>query len=858
MVSKVLKQEKPDYLGVCFDTAAPTFRHEEYKEYKANRDEPDESLVSQFPIVDKVTEAWGLPSIRKDGFEADDIIATLARLGQKEGCDVLILSGDKDILQLVGNGIRVRDEIRHVDYDPEKVEKRYGISPDQLVDLLALMGDKVDNVLGVPGVGEKTAAKLLQASKTLEGIYSNLNGERPKLKKSLIDFKEAVFRNRGLIKLREDVPLGLKLKDLVIQPPNRETLSKFISELEFKGEFYGLDAAQVEAASTLQKNEKRKVHVVMSLNDLAGLEKAIGACQFLSYDLETTGLDKKKCDLVGISISIKENEAWYIPLGHQYLGAPQQLTWERVKGVIGKLLMSMDVMKIGHNLKFDNAIMKRFGVQVCGPQFDTMVALYCLEPDRPTYGLKKLAGDLLGEKMTEISDLIGKKNERTFESVEIEKAAAYAGADSEVTFRLYSILSERLKKEKLEPLFYKLEMPLVEVIQDMEIQGIKINTQHLHEIKKKFEKERGELQAEVFKLAGEEFLLTSPKQLSHILFEKLKLPVVKKTKTGFSTNEEVLRKLSKEHPICEKIIAFRELAKLISTYVDSLLNLADPETDRVHTSFHQTGTTTGRLSSSDPNLQNIPVRSEYGREIKKSFIASDGNIFISADYSQIDLRALAHMSGDPVLVKTFKLGGDIHTATAAEVFHVDMAKVSKEMRQAAKAINFGIVYGQQAFGLSQSLGIEFDQAKEFIEKYFERYSGVKTWIENTLETARQTKTVETLAGRRRPVPDISSSNGMVRGFAERVAMNTPIQGTSADIIKAAMVKLYHEFNIKGLKGKMLVQVHDELLFDVPQNECETIIPVIKKEMENAFQLRVPLIVDIKKGINWNDMEGLAA
>lgn len=856
MISKVLKDEKPDLLGVCFDTAAPTFRHESYVEYKATRSELDPNLGFQLPLVKDLADAWGLPCVCMDGFEADDVIATLTAWGAKADMNVIIMSGDKDILQLVTDKVHVKDEIKKIEYDPAKVQERFGFPASGLIDYFCLTGDKVDNVLGVPGVGEKTASKLISEHKSLEGIYADMNGNSPSLKEKLIANKDRVFQNRHLIELRKDVPLGIGLDDLEIKSPKPE-LAEMMRRFEFRGDVFGIGvgAAVVEqTTSALTENTTRKVNVVMTNDQLKTLAAKLAAAKRISYDLETDSLDKFRCSIVGLAVSVEKDESWYIPVGHSYVGAPAQLPWETVKAAVGPAFTDKKILKCAQNMKFDNTILAAKGLQVEGPFFDTMVAAYCINPGRTGFGLKDLAADYLNERMTRIEELIGKgKDMVTFTRVPIEKAAPYAAADAEVTLRLMDFLAPKLAEENVGDLFGKLEMPLVEVIQAMEKNGILIDADYLRGVGKQFTDQKASIEKEIFAIAGEEFVLNSPKQLARILFEKLKLPPSKKTKTGFSTDEDVLIKLAKENPICEKIIACRELSKLSSTYVDSILDLIDTETGRVHTSFNQTGTITGRLSSTNPNLQNIPIRTENGRLIRKAFIASPGNVLVSADYSQIDLRSLAHMSGDPVLVKTFKAGGDVHAATASEMFQVPFDQVTADQRRSAKAINFGIVYGQQAFALAQSLGIPVETAREFINKYFERYAGVRAWIEGTLAEARKAGVVTTLAGRKRRVDEINAPNAFTRGFAERVAVNTPIQGTSADIIKFAMIRIQRELNESGTKTKMLVQVHDELLFDVPKAETKKILPMIRSAMEEAYKLEVPLVVDIKTGANWNDM-----
>jgi DNA polymerase-1 len=851
MISKVLKEDTPDFVGVCFDTAAPTFRHEQSVEYKATRSETDDALLKQLPVAEDLVAAWGLPGLKKDGFEADDVIATLAVAAEKAGMDVLILSGDKDILQLVSERVHVRDEIKRIEFGPTQVRDRYGFAPSQLVDYLCLLGDKIDNVPGVPGVGDKTASKLIAAHGSLEGIYEHLDANPPSLKEKLLAHKDRVFSNRSMINLKTDVPV-MDVEKLTWRSYDEAALRPLLARLEFRGGLFGVPETVSEPDRPV--NSTRVVHTVMTPGQLSQLDKKMAAAERLSYDLETDDLNTRMCGIVGVAISIAANESWYIPVGHRYLGAPAQLPWAQVHDVLKPHLQNPLKLKCGQNLKFDNAILARCGIEVKGPMFDTMLAAFCAVPGRNGFGLKDLAADFLNERMTRIDELIGAKKSPTFAEVSIEQAAPYAAADAEVVWRLVDVFLPLLKKEEVENLFHNLEMPLVPILQKMETAGISIDVPYLEALGKTFEIEQRQIESDIHGMAGESFVINSPKQLSRILFEKLNLPVIKKTKTGMSTDEDTLNKLADKHPIGARIIAYRELGKLISTYVQSLLDQRDPQTNRVHTSFNQTGAVTGRLSSSDPNLQNVPIRSENGRKIRRAFISGPGSILISADYSQIDLRALAHISGDPALIETFKQGGDVHLATASQMFHVALDQVTPDMRRSAKAINFGIVYGQQAYALSQSLGIELATAKDFIAKYFERYAGVRAWIESILAEARKTGFVQTIAGRRRRVPDINSTNAQARGFSERVAMNTPIQGSSADIIKYAMIRVDKRIAEEDLKTRMLLQVHDELVFEVPEQEEGRVLPVIREAMESAFTLSVPLVADIKTGRNWNDMQ----
>jgi DNA polymerase-1 len=715
-----------------------------------------------------------------------------------------------------------------------------------------LLGDKIDNVPGVPGVGEKTASKLIATHGSLEGVFEHLNDNPPSLREKLAANKDRVIGNRDLIRLKTDVPAPA-VETFTWKTYDEAALRPLLERLEFRGGLFGVpDSVAPEPATPL--NTTRVVHTVMDTATLQQLGKKLAQATRLSYDLETDDLNTRRCGIVGVAISVQADESWYIPVGHRYLGAPAQLPWNEVSAAIKPYLESPTLLKCGQNLKFDNTILERCGIRVQGPQFDTMLAAFCAAHGRNSFGLKDLAADFLNERMTRIDELIGAKKVPTFSEVAIERAAPYAAADAEVAWRLVDVFTPMLKSENVESLFNDLEMPLVPILQKMENTGIAIDAPYLDALGKSFAVEQRGIESEIHTMAGEPFTINSPKQLARILFEKLELPVIRRTKTGISTDEDVLTKLADKHPIGARIIAYRELGKLLSTYVQGLLEECDPLTGRVHTSFNQTGAVTGRLSSSDPNLQNIPIRSENGRKIRRAFISPPGTILVSADYSQIDLRVLAHISGDPVLIEAFHNSGDIHLATASQMFHVPLDQVTPEMRRSAKAINFGIVYGQQAYALSQSLGIELGVAREFIAKYFERYAGVRTWIDNGLAEARTVGVVQTLAGRRRRVPDINSSNAQARGFAERVAMNTPIQGSSADIIKYAMIRVDRTLREEELKTRLLLQVHDELVFEVPEQEEGRVLPVIKEAMESAFKLKVPLVADIKTGRNWNDME----
>lgn len=852
MLQKILRQYKPDYLAVCFDTAAPTFRHKAYADYKATRKKTDDALVFQLPLARDMAEAWGLPVCGVDGYEADDVIATLAQQGVEDGLRVVIVTADKDALQMVDDKISVLNEGKNLVYTPEEVEKKYGLKPGQLVDYFALLGDASDNVPGVPGVGEKTATQILQQYGTLEKALAHTGEIKGSLGKKLEANKDQAIMSKQLVTLDRRVPLGLAMKDCVACPADAQRLQGLLKRFEFNallGELAGSAAAGAKS--------ERRVRVVQSDEDFQALSRALTKAGELSVDVETTGLYPLASGLVGISLAVKPGEAWYVPVGH--LEVPDRAAaLARARAVLGPFLADEKLPKIGHNLKFDLLVLRRNGLPVNGLSFDTLLASYCLNPSRQSHGLKDLARDVLGEFMTPISDLIGKGAKQiTMDQVPVRAAADYAGADAEVTLRLKQDFAPRLTEMKLEKLFHDVEMPVMAILADMEETGLRVDMPYLEQLRGQFEKDIAGLEKKIHDLAGQEFNLNSSRQLSFLLFEKLKLPVVRRTKTGYSTDEDVLQKLSAQHALPAQMVRYRELAKLKSTYIDALLGLADPKTHRVHTSFNQAVAATGRLSSSDPNLQNIPIRTEEGRRIRRAFVPEKGWVFLSADYSQIDLRVLAHIAGDQALTQAFRQGGDIHTATARDIFHLEPGEaVTDDQRRVAKSVNFGIVYGQTAFGLSQQLGIELAQAKDYIEKYFARYPGVKKWMEEILEKARRDGYVTTLLNRVRYLPEIKAPNQAVRAFAERTAMNTPIQGTSADIIKVAMRDIAALLRKKKSPARMVLQVHDDLLFETPADQLQELGGLVRGAMENAVKLDVPLLVDLKTGPHWASMEKL--
>ncbi len=880
MLLKIVKENRPDYMAVCFDTAAPTFRHVSYAEYKATRKKTDNELIFQLPLAQDLVTSWGFPAVALDGFEADDVIATLARRGKEEGLRVVVVTADKDAMQLVDDDILVLNESRNVLYNAKEVEAKYGLRPDQMVDYFALTGDASDNVPGVPGVGPKTATQLLQQYGTLDEILSHAADLKGSLKEKMQTHRELVLKSRELVILDRKAPISVEPIHCEMRPPDREKLTEFFKRLEFNkllDEILSSDkpgarpmaiarathapapeAEMPAAVAAPPKNSSRVVRLVLTEDDFRDLDEMLASAKELSLDVETTGLDSMQCGLVGISLSMNPGEAWYIPWAHDDQADKQEFIHEQTRKILAPVLADPKLPKVGQNLKYDVMVLRCHGMPVEGIQFDTLIASYCLNPSRATHNLKDLARDLLNESMTRIEELIGKGAKQIpMNRVASATAADYAGADSEVALRLKQYMAPQIEEKKLGKLYYDVEMPLVRILTDMEQTGVRVDVPYLQELQRIFTSDIGGLEKEIYQLAGQDFNINSPKQLSTILFEKLQLPIVRKTKTGASTDEEVLRKLSSQHPLPAKIVDYRELAKLKSTYIDALLQMIHPKTDRVHTSFNQAVAATGRLSSSDPNLQNIPIRTEQGRRIRRAFIAAKGCVLLSADYSQIDLRVLAHVSGDKALSDAFRRGGDIHKATAREIFGLkENDPVTSDQRRVAKTVNFGIVYGQTAFGLSQQLGIPNAQARDYIDTYMLRYAGVKDWIAKILDQARRDGYVTTLLNRIRYLPEINASNQAVRGFAERTAMNTPIQGTSADIIKVAMRDVDALLREGKFKSKMLIQVHDELLFEVPKDELKRVTPLLKRTMEDAMKLDVPIVVDAKFGVNWLEMEAV--
>jgi DNA polymerase-1 len=846
MLLKLIEDCNPKYTGMFFDAKGPTFRHEMYADYKANRPPMPEDMAAQIPYIKKITAAFQLPIIEMQGFEADDLIGTYARIAEKNGYSVVMVTGDKDFIQLVTNQATIWDPMKDVTIDAESVKKSYGVAPSQMIEVMGLSGDTVDNIPGVPGIGQKTALNLIQNFGSMLALYQAVDSiTQKKQRENLITFQDQAFLSRDLVTIDTQVPVSGDLKVFEIGPPDADALSEMFKTLEFR---------QLQYAVSVKTDLSQKDYkAILEMDELAKLITRLKSARIFALDTETTSQDPMKARLVGLSFALQANEAFYIPCGHDYLGAPGQLGITEVLKHLRPILEDPAIKKIGQNIKYDWIVLSRHGVNLEGADFDTMVASYLLNPSKRAHNLDQIAMDFLGHKTISYQEVTGKgKNAISFNKVLLEKAVPYACEDADITLMAKDVLMPRLQEIGLTDLMENVEMPLVPVLLRMEMQGTCVDIERLHELSKAFEHQLEALEASIYGLAGEEFNIKSSQQLGNILFNKLNLPVLKKTKkkTGYSTDVDVLTRLAEEHEMPALVLKHRTLTKLKSTYADALIDLVHPETGRIHTSYNQTVTATGRLSSSDPNLQNIPIRTEEGMEIRRAFVPRKGWRLVSADYSQVELRILAHYSDDQILIQAFIRDEDIHTRTASEVFQVSPSAITTELRRQAKAINFGIIYGMSAYGLSKQLGLSHKMAKTYIDNYFTRYEGVKRFIDQTLVEVHRLKQTTTLLGRIRLLPDISSANNNVRQAAERTAINTPIQGSAADLIKLAMINIDSAFRDKKLKSAMLLSVHDELVFEVPSEELDTVTHLVKEIMEDIWDLKVPLKVNVAVGENW--------
>lgn len=849
MLVKLMEEQTPEYAAMVFDAKGPTFRHKIYKEYKANRPPMPEDMSVQIPYIKDITAGFNFSVIEMTGYEADDLIGTLAYIAEEAGFSVIMVTGDKDFLQLVTVNSIIWDPMKDMKIDVDVVRETYGIEPHQMIDVMGLSGDTSDNIPGVPGIGQKTALSLIQNFGSMEQLYEQVDKiTKKKQHENLVKYKDQAFLSRELVKIDTRVPLQFDLQDFELKGPDNDRLSELFKELEFR---------QLQQTFTGKKDLSNKNYQsIQSLNALNDLIVSLKGSGIFALDTETTSKDPMKAAIVGLSFSIKPDEAFYIPCAHDYPDVPEQLELRDVLKLLKPVLENPEIKKIGQNIKYDWMVLARHGINLDGVMSDTMVASYLINPSKRAHGLDQIALDFLDHKTISYKEVTGKGKKITgFREVPLERAVPYACEDADITLMAYNVLMPKISEMDLVELFQKVEMPLIPVLMKMEMTGIFVDKDKLNLLSKSFEHQLDELEKRIYSVAGEEFNIKSSQQLGKILFEKLELPVQKKTKkkTGYSTDVDVLTVLASLHELPAMILRYRTLAKLKSTYTDALIDLINPETGRIHTSYNQTVTATGRLSSSDPNLQNIPVRTEEGREIRRAFVPKKGWHMVSADYSQIELRILAHYSEDQILIKAFMDDEDIHTRTANEVFQVFPSFITSELRRHAKIINFGIIYGMSPFGLSKELGISQKMAKSYIDNYFARYKGVKQFIDRAIKDVKESKQTSTLLGRIRFLPDINSSNRNLRQFAERTAINTPIQGTAADLIKLAMIKVDAAFTERDFQSVMLLSVHDELIFEVPPDELDEAKNLIREIMEGIWDLRVPLKVNVGYGENWAEV-----
>ncbi len=863
---RALQDWNPTYCGIAFDTAAPTFRHERFEEYKAQRAEMPPELRPQFGRVKQLMQAFDVPVFELDGYEADDVIGTISRLAESQGIDTVVLTGDRDTFQLISPRVRVDLSYSIQDrkvYDEAELAARYsGLTSAQQPDFKSLVGDTSDNIPGVPRVGEKRAVSLLTAFHDLEGIYQHLDEVTPRsVRESLTEHRERVFENRILTTIDRQAPVEFDLEACRFGQYDRRSVVDLLTELEFFTVIQRLPAP-TPGSSVAGKGEAEAgdetgaadsdYQVVQTRQQLESMLSALQETGAFAFDTETTSLDPMRANLVGLSFATAPGNAWYVPVGHN---EGDQLPLEEVLARVRPLLESPELGKCAHNANYDMAVLTGYGVNCRNVDFDTMIAAHLL--GRNALGLKNLSLDVLGREMTPITQLIGTgRKQITFDQVPIESALPYAAADADMTGRLRRALEGPLAKQGLTPLLNEMEMPLVPVLVTMQRHGIKLDAGGLHEMSRDLNQQMQRVQADLYQSIGHTVNINSPQQLSDVLFQELGLPRTKRTKTGYSTDANSLEMLRGLHPVVDQILEYRQISKLKSTYVDALPEMVNPVTGRIHTSYNQTGSATGRISSSDPNLQNIPIRTELGRQVRKAFVAENAPdwLLFSADYSQIELRVLAHLSQDEGLLDAFRRGEDIHSSTASLMFEVPMDQVNSDMRRIAKVLNFGVIYGLSAHGISQQTGFSREEGIRFIENYFAKYPGISEYIESVKAKTRESQYVETVMGRRRYVLDINSSNFNVRGAAERMAINMPIQGTAADIMKLAMVRVQDRLEQENMRTKMLLQVHDELVFETPRDELDALQELVFDEMPAAHALDVSLKVDAKWGYTWGDME----
>lgn len=881
-LEEVLKKENPTHIAIAFDPAGPTFRHIQYEPYKAQREATPEDIKIAVPIIKQIIEAYNIPILEKEGYEADDVIGTIAKQADKNIFDVFMMTPDKDYAQLVEPHIFMyKPKYGNKDtekWDDKKVIKHYNLNrPEQMIDLLGLMGDTSDNIPGCPGVGPKTAEKLIAQFDSIENLLENTRELKGSVKTKIEENREQIILSKFLATIKTDVPLEVEIDAFEKKEKNNEALSALFEELEFrtlisrvlpsetakanKGEpmqgnlFSGFSTEEPAEASLFDPTTQfEDIHTtkhtytpIDTEEAMKRLNKALNSEKSVCFDTETTGMDPITSELVGISFAYKEGEAYYVPISPDFETAKKEVN------LFKPFFENEKIEKIGQNIKYDILMLRHYDIHVRGTLFDTMVAHYLLNPEL-RHGMDYMAETYLNYKTIHIEELIGAKgkNQKSMRDAPLEQVKEYAAEDADITLKLKNILEKEIKKQEMEKLLYEIECPLIYVLADMEWEGARLDLDALKELSDDLTQQLIAIEKEIIDMAGREFNVNSPKQTGEVLFDVMKITdKPKKTKTGqYSTSESELEKLKNKHPIIEKILAQRGLKKLLSTYIDAFPKLINPKTGKIHTSYNQTVTSTGRLSSTNPNLQNIPIRDEYGKKMRKVFIPDEGCTFLSADYSQIELRIMAHLSGDKNMVEAFNHGLDIHAATAAKIYHVALDQVTQAMRRNAKTANFGIIYGISVFGLSERLSIPRGEAKILIDGYFTTYPDVKKYMDQSIEKAQKNGYVETVLGRKRFLADINSKNAIVRGYAERNAINAPIQGSAADIIKVAMVRIHRRFHDENIAAKMILQVHDELNFNVPINELENVQKIVIEEMQNAYRLNVPLITECSSGANW--------
>ena len=852
-IGSIVEECSPAYMAVALDTPKPTFRDELFADYKATREKMPEELREQIPTArELLEEGFCIPILEVDGYEADDVIGTLARKVEKMGMESVIVSGDKDFYQLINHHTKLYNRKGRGEESEwvgvENASERLGVPPEKTVDFLALMGDSADNVPGVRGVGKVAARKLLENYASLDDIYEHLEQIMPEgLRRKLADDRENAFLSRELVTIRTDVDVELDLEAFRMVKPDIGKLAELFNRLEFRTlkERYGIREYEEKSIAKEAKNYR----LVDSLQELENVARQLRAAGKFAVDVETTSLDPMEARLVGISLSCRPDEGWYVPIAHTQ---GPNLELERVREILNPLLADETIGCVGQNIKYDLTVLSRHGMEVAGIAGDPMIASYLLDPGRRSHKLEALAESVLDYRMISYEEVTGKgKDQVTFDKVGLEQACRYSAEDADITLILDDRLSARLEQEELAGLYRDVELPLIPVLARMEINGVAIDVPYLEELSKVMEARLAELERSAFELAGHEFNVNSTQQLAHVLFDEIGIKPGKKTKTGFSTDSTVLAELAASHDLPGVILQYRETAKLKSTYVDALPRQVNPRTGRIHTSFNQVVAATGRLSSTSPNLQNIPVRTEEGRKIRRGFIpGGKDRVLLCADYSQIELRVLAHLSGDESMIEAFTRGVDIHTETASRLFRLAPEEISVKHRSRAKTINFGVLYGMGAHRLSRELKIPFNEARRFIEDYFDRFPLIRQYIEHQVDLARQQGWVSTIIGRKRKLPEISSVNRMQRQNSERMALNTPIQGSAADLIKVAMIEVDRKIREKFPEAKMIIQVHDELVFDVPESRADDLGELVRDVMENAVELKVPVRVDLSRGKNW--------